>query len=379
MKKLLRIFIILIVIGILPVVAMVLFPTWSESISSKSWGQNFWLMLLAIGMSAVFIGLDLLNRTNVYRASLNNKEGNAESFWKDKFPALRLDFIKAALFTTLVLAIVLIFVVMYLMMMPKAPTGNWHLWTIKVAAIGIAIGVFFILNAVMYMHRGSMVILGSEHEVKVAGTKPSGPTWQDKIFQLRPSSTDSIYDLKEDFDGISELNNPAPPWFMFLFYSTILFAVIYFVRFQILGYGPTQAKEYETDMAQLQTQWKANANLAENNVDENTVTLWKDAAKLAEAKQEFVAKCAPCHGENGEGKNGPNLTDQYWKHGNSVKEIFKTIKYGVLDKGMVAWGESISPPKIRALASYILSIQGSNPKDAKAPEGDKKELVDKFN
>lgn len=377
MRRLLRIMIILVVIGIVPVASMIMFPKWAEAMSNKSWGQTLWMCLIAGGVFTIFTGLDLLNRTNIYRKFLQKKGEERDNFWKEDYAPVRLDFVKSALLSTLVLSIVLVVLVLYLVILPKAPESNWHLWTIKLAGIGVIIGVFFILNAVWYIGRGSLVILGQE--TKAAKVAKQGPAWHDKLFQIRSSSTDSLYDLKEDFDGISELNNPAPPWFMFLFYSTVIFGVIYFIRFSVLGYGPTQDREYKNDLAKLETQWKANAMLAENNVDENTVTLLKDPAKLAEAKQEFVAKCAACHGENAQGINGPNLTDAYWKHGNSVKEIFKTIKYGVLDKGMAAWGEAgISPPRIRALASYIISIQGSNPKDAKAPEGEKKELIDKF-
>lgn len=378
MKRLLKIMIVLVVIGVVPVVSMALFPKWAEGLALKSWGQTLWMFLISGGVFVIFIGLDLLNRTNVYREYIRRKGEEANKFWTDSFGPLRLDFVKTALLVVLILSIVLLMLVAYLMILPKAPSGSWHLWVIKVCGVGVIIGVFFVLNAVLFITRGSRVILGVEDKTKLAKAKPEGPTWQDKLFQIRTSSTDSLYDLKEDYDGISELNNPAPPWFMFMFYGTILFAIIYFIRFSVLGYGPTQDREYRNDMTQLEAQWKANSLLAENNVDENTVTLLKDQAKLVEAKQEFIAKCAACHGENGQGINGPNLTDAYWKHGNSVKEIFKTIKYGVLDKGMVAWGENISPPKIRALASYIISLQGTNPKDAKAPEGEKKELTDKF-
>jgi len=185
-------------------------------------------------------------------------------------------------------------------------------------------------------------------------------------------------DLKEDFDGISELDNPPPPWFMLMFYSCVIFAGVYLVRYSWLHYSPNQQEEYAQNMQKLNTEKAAYMAKTADNVDENTVTIEKSTEKLAEAKVLFQDKCAACHGQNGEGKNGPNLTDDYWLHGNSVKDVFKTIKYGVLEKGMVAWKEQISPPKMRAVATYVLSLRGSNPAGATAPQGSKMEPKEKL-
>lgn len=195
--------------------------------------------------------------------------------------------------------------------------------------------------------------------------------WE-KLFQLKPVYTDRNVTMKHSYDGIRELDNPPPPWFMFLFYGTIAFGVFYFFYYMALGIGPTQEEEY---IAQVQKAEVARtAFLAEQaeNVDENTVTLLTDEASLLEGEKIFSdKKCATsaCHGEGGRGAVGPNLTDEYWKHGGGIKNVFKTIKYGVVVKGMKSWQDELSPSKIQKVASYVLSLQGTVT-DGKEPEGE---------
>lgn len=94
-----------------------------------------------------------------------------------------------------------------------------------------------------------------------------------------------------------------------------------------------------------------------------------DDASIAKGKGSFVTKCAACHGQNGEGLVGPNLTDEYWIHGGGIKDIFKTIKYGWPEKGMISWESQIQPLEMQQIASFIYSLKGSKPANAKAPQG----------
>jgi cytochrome c oxidase cbb3-type subunit III len=175
--------------------------------------------------------------------------------------------------------------------------------------------------------------------------------------------------LDHDYDGIKELDNSLPPWWKWGFYFTIVVAVVYFVRFHVVGSGPTPEEEYNTEMkiaaAQLEELRKSSGEM----VDEKTVTM-ADAAGIAEGKQIFQKSCYMCHGSNGEGGVGPNLTDEYWLHGGSLNDVFKTIKYGVIDKGMQAWEKQFSPTELKNLSSYIKSIKDTKPANAKAPQGD---------
>lgn len=197
-------------------------------------------------------------------------------------------------------------------------------------------------------------------------------TWE-KIFQLKPVGTDKDMQMDHDYDGITELDNPPPPWFMFLFYGTILFAVIYFIRFSVTGHGPTQLQEYtaEIDAYEASLQVDGASTEAVVEVDENTVELLTDVADLDKGKSVFNTNCKVCHGPDGKGTAAaPNLTDEYWLHGGGVKNVFKTVKYGVPEKGMVSWQKQLKSHEIQLVASYIISLQGSNPEGAWTPQGE---------
>lgn len=201
------------------------------------------------------------------------------------------------------------------------------------------------------------------------------PSFWEKMLSLKPLSAEKEIELDHDFDGIKELNNPIPFWFNLLFGVTIVWAVAYFLIYQIYGIGDLQAKEYEKEMAAAEASKQEYVKSAGNLVDENTAVMLTDAAMIKEGEELFVSKCIVCHGDKGQGNVGPNLTDEYWLHGGDVKSVFKTIKYGVPAKGMVAWENSMSGAQIEQLTSYILTLQGTNPAGAKEPQGEKVEAA----
>ncbi|MDP3558444.1 MAG: cbb3-type cytochrome c oxidase N-terminal domain-containing protein [Bacteroidota bacterium] len=176
--------------------------------------------------------------------------------------------------------------------------------------------------------------------------------------------------LDHDYDGIKELDNNLPPWWKYGFYLTIIVGVIYLINFHVLGTGDLQGKEYEKEMAQAKIDVDEFMKTSANNVDENTVKLITDASEIKSGKEIFIANCAACHGKLGEGTVGPNLTDEYWVHGGSVKDIFKTIKYGWVEKGMKSWKEDLSPIQIAQVTSFIKTLISTNPPNAKPPLGD---------
>jgi cytochrome c oxidase cbb3-type subunit 3 len=176
--------------------------------------------------------------------------------------------------------------------------------------------------------------------------------------------------LDHEYDGIRELDNNLPPWWKYLFYLTIVFSVIYLMYYHVLGYGDLMIEEYQKEMAQAEKEKQEMMKLMANSIDETNVTLLTDEAAIKEGKDIFMANCAACHGQKGEGVVGPNLTDAYWIHGGGIKNVFKTIKYGVPAKGMIAWETQLSPSQIQKVASYVLTLQGTNPPNGKAPEGE---------
>jgi cytochrome c oxidase cbb3-type subunit 3 len=376
MKKLLRILTIFMLIVIIPIGIFAFSPKLTNWANQQVWIEYFYLLLIVIAAIALFSGFDLLNRVRIYQLYTKTPEDEKQNFWKNKFSVERLGFVRPVSVAVILSGLVLIVLLAVVLILPKAPLGNWYYLSIKILGIISALGIFMLFNAIVNLKNGKYVILGIPEPIS-AETKNT-KTWQDRLFQLRPTFMDAEVDLKEDFDGITELDNPPPPWFMWLFYGTVITAGIYMVHYAILKNGPNPVQEYNMDEAARQAAKKDYLSKHEGNVDETNVTLLKDKAKLAEAAEIFKQRCVACHGEKGEGKNGPNLTDEYWLHGNSIKDVFKTINNGVLEKGMVAWKGQISPPNIRAVASYVLSLQGSNPAGAKEPQGDKIPAKEKF-
>lgn len=172
-----------------------------------------------------------------------------------------------------------------------------------------------------------------------------------------------------EYDGIRELDNNLPPWWKYMFYLTITFSVIYLFNYHIASSSKLQLAEYEQELADAEIAKKEYLKNAAANVDENSVVLGS-ASDINEGKNIFTQNCVSCHAANGGGSVGPNLTDDYWLHGGGIKNIFKTIKYGVTTKGMIAWQAQLNPQQIQQVASYIVSIKGTNPAGAKAPQGD---------
>jgi cytochrome c oxidase cbb3-type subunit 3 len=190
--------------------------------------------------------------------------------------------------------------------------------------------------------------------------------WWQRANNFRSIKEEAAIELDHEYDNIRELDNKLPPWWLYGFYCTIIFAVIYLWRFEVAQTAPSSLQEYTMEVQKANEEKEAYLAHAANNVDENTVQML-DAGGIEQGKAIFTTICAACHAADGGGGVGPNLTDKYWLHGGALKDIFKTIKYGVQEKGMKSWKDDYSPVQIAQLASYIKSIQGNkvaNPKEA---------------
>ena len=172
-----------------------------------------------------------------------------------------------------------------------------------------------------------------------------------------------------DYDGIRELDNALPPWWKYGFYLTIVWGLGYMVYYHAGGNGPSSLQEYQTELADAEKQMEEYRLNAKNLVDETSVALLTGSEDLKVGSALFASNCVSCHGANAEGKIGPNLTDQYWKHGGDIKSLFKTVKIGVTGTGMKSWKNDLSAMQMAQVTSYILSLQGTNPTNPKAPEG----------
>lgn len=191
-----------------------------------------------------------------------------------------------------------------------------------------------------------------------------------KIFtRAIPVEKEADVMLDHDYDGIRELDNALPPWWKYGFYITIAVAVIYLFNFHVLGTGKNPTEEYAAEMQKAQIEKEIYEANNKDKIDENNIPL-ADASGLARAKEIFSTKCSPCHGKAGEGGAGPNLTDDYWMHNGSLKDIYHAIKTGFPDKGMQSWATEYTPKEISFLASFVKTLHGTNPLNPKAPQGD---------
>jgi cytochrome c oxidase cbb3-type subunit 3 len=195
--------------------------------------------------------------------------------------------------------------------------------------------------------------------------------WLDRqLTDAVPLEQEATVMTDHEYDGIRELDNNLPPWWKYGFYFTIVFGIVYMFNYHISHSSPLQSQEYQKEMADAELMKKEHLKEVGSNVDETNVTILTDAASMASAKEIFTGNCAACHGQNGEGGVGPNLTDPNWINGGGIQNVFKTIKYGVPAKGMIAWQAQLKPEAMQKLASYILTLQGTNPANAKAPQGE---------
>ncbi len=174
-----------------------------------------------------------------------------------------------------------------------------------------------------------------------------------------------------NYDGIRELDNDLPPWWKWLFYITIVFAFIYLIRLFVF-HAPDliQAEEYNAEMAKVKKEKPAAA--AETAKFE--VKLLTDDASLAAGKETWVKICAACHLADGGGLVGPNMTDNYWIHGNTVEDLYNVVTNGVIEKGMLSYKQQLSDEARLEVVSFILEkLQGTTPANPKAPQGEKYE------
>lgn len=191
-----------------------------------------------------------------------------------------------------------------------------------------------------------------------------------KLTKTQPIEREGELLMDHNYDGIQELDNNLPPWWEYLFYIGIIFGIVYFAHYEFFG-GDNQETELKKEMAQAKIDVEKYLKTAPDSMDEKTVVLLTDAQSLEEGKNIFVQNCAACHRADGGGQIGPNLTDDKWILGGGVKNVFQTIIKGGRDgKGMIAWKGTLKPKEIQKVTSYILSLQGSNPKDSKEEEGE---------
>ncbi|MBL4592403.1 MAG: c-type cytochrome [Flavobacteriales bacterium] len=178
--------------------------------------------------------------------------------------------------------------------------------------------------------------------------------------------------LDHNYDGIMELDNELPPWWLYMFYGTIIAAIMYSIAFFGMGkfnQMDEYAEEIETAAA---TKAIFDENFGGSSINASTAVLVTEEDKLADGKEIYTKNCVACHAVNGGGGVGPNLTDDYSIHGNSINDLFKTIKFGIPEKGMIPWESQLNPEQMQNVASYILTeFKNKNVEGGKEAQGDK--------
>jgi cytochrome c oxidase cbb3-type subunit 3 len=243
---------------------------------------------------------------------------------------------------------------------------------------GMSSTTFYTMTAVIFLELfvilalliNVRILLRIEKEKAFNPAMAKEPTisWWSRFNKFKPMEQEANLDLGHDYDGIRELDNRLPPWWLYGFYLSILFAGIYLWRFHVSHTGPTSKQEFENSVAMAEISIKEYLKEKGESVDENTITLLSSPADISEGKKIYLASCATCHKPTGAGDVGPNLTDDYWLHGNDLKSIFKTIRYGI--NAMPPWQNSYSNKQIAQVTSFVKTLHGTKPQNPKAPQGE---------
>jgi cytochrome c oxidase cbb3-type subunit 3 len=206
--------------------------------------------------------------------------------------------------------------------------------------------------------------------IEVEETENALLRWWKKSNNFGALEDEAKIDTGHSYDGIRELDNITPPWFQFSFYFTIVLAVIYLWYYHILGTGNVMKEELQ---AEIEKADKAHLEFLkyQKGLDEETIAFSDVATEIEAGKKMYLANCASCHAADGGGGTGPNLTDEFWIHGGSPKDVYRSIKYGWKEKGMIPWKDVYNDQKILQLASFVNTLQGQKPANPKIAEGEK--------
>ncbi len=245
----------------------------------------------------------------------------------------------------------------------KTDTNLWLLVESSDIYFLIVINVIllFILVYLRSMFKNFLSMVKTEKEIakEIPVTKKINAILTDAV----PIEEESRIMLHHEYDGIRELDNNLPPWWVWMFVATIIFAVVYLFNYHVLGTSDLQIKAYEKEMKKSEREVQAYLSKMAMNVDETNATVLTEASDISAGKSIFQTNCVTCHNPNGEGNIGPNLTDKSWIYGFDVKDVFKTIKLGTAN-GMPEHNSKLNPIQIQQVASFVLQLKETKGKEA---------------
>jgi cytochrome c oxidase cbb3-type subunit 3 len=164
------------------------------------------------------------------------------------------------------------------------------------------------------------------------------------------------------YDGIQELDNSLPRWWLWLFYIAIIFGVVFFGYYHLSGKGMLAGERFKAQ--------GEGAGGSSRNVTTVAAVPATDAPTLAQGQKIYMTHCVACHTPTGAGLVGPNMTDAYWLHGATFDDSIRVVTTGIPEKGMISWAPILPPDDIHAVSSYVFSLRGTNPPNPKEPQGE---------
>ncbi|WP_027003240.1 cbb3-type cytochrome c oxidase N-terminal domain-containing protein [Hugenholtzia roseola] len=261
---------------------------------------------------------------------------------------------------------------------PTTSAGTFSLEELMILLLVLIVAIIVVLFIIIAFSFVQFIKLITRTEEEKAGIQAQKAQedgfWKwfwDKFNAAAPIETEEQIILDHNYDGIRELDNQLPPWWKYGFYACIAASGWYLYNYHFTESEFVSVKEYREEMAIAAIQKEEYLKKMAALIDENNVGAYaKGDAGLEGGKKIYVDNCKSCHGAEGQGGVGPNLTDEYWLHGGSLSDIFKTVKYGVVEKGMISWKDQLSPKDIQDVSNYILTLQGTNPANAKEAQGE---------
>jgi cytochrome c oxidase cbb3-type subunit 3 len=191
-----------------------------------------------------------------------------------------------------------------------------------------------------------------------------------KLLGSKPIEEEAEIILDHNYDGIKELDNSLPPWWLYSFYISIFFAAFYMLKYHVFN-GENQYDELAVEYVEADKAYQEYLKTAKDLVDYKTVVVLTEPSDISAGKSIFEKNCVACHKVDGGGGIGPNLTDKHWILGGGINNVFKTISEGGRSgKGMEAWKKELKPSQIAQVASYVLTFEGTTPAEPKDPEGE---------
>ena len=245
----------------------------------------------------------------------------------------------------------------------KTDTNLWLLVESSDIYFLIVINVIllFILVYLRSMFKNFLSMVKTEKEIakEIPVTKKINAILTDAV----PIEEESRIMLHHEYDGIRELDNNLPPWWVWMFVATIIFAVVYLFNYHVLGTSDLQIKAYEKEMKKSEREVQAYLSKMAMNVDETNATVLTEASDISAGKSIFQTNCVTCHNPNGEGNIGPNLTDKAWIYSFDIKDVFKTVKLGTAN-GMPEHNSKLNPIQIQQVSSFVLQLKEVKGKEA---------------